>query len=149
MRHLTATLVVLTAAAPGCGGDDNPHDGAAALCVDTINMYRATLDLEPLTRWEDAEECSNDEAAQDAASGQAHGAFGQCDERAQNECPGWPGPPSEMIEDCLAAMWAEGPGEDFGAHGHYLNMSNTSFSQVACGFHRTDEGRIWAVQDFR
>lgn len=142
----------------GCGGDgsgggsgengDNPHDAAAQLCVDTINGYRASLGLAPYERWTDQEPCSNGEAESDAQSGTPHGAFGACGESAQNECPGWSGPPASMIEPCLAAMWAEGPGEDFGEHGHYINMSSSGYTRVACGFFVTGDGRVWAVQNF-
>src|SRR5438270_82706 len=72
-----------------------------------------------------------------------------CGESAQNECPGWPGPPDTLIKDCLAMMWAEGPGSDFHAHGHYINMSSTSYSSVSCGFYQTPAGDWWAAQDFR
>lgn len=129
----------------GGGGDDS----AEQLCVDTINDYRATLDLPPLERWTDAEDCSNQEAKSDSESGMPHGAFGQCGEFAQNECPGWPGPPEQLIVDCLALMWAEGPGEPFSEHGHYINMSSTQYTQVACGYYETPDGSWWAVQNFK
>ena len=127
------------------GGDGS----AAQLCVDTINQHRASIGLGPLERWADAEGCSDGEAASDAQTGQAHGAFGQCQEFAQNECPGWPGPAESMIAGCLQMMWDEGPGEDFEAHGHYINMSNTGYTKVACGFAATAEGSVWSVQNFR
>ncbi|MFO7563242.1 MAG: CAP domain-containing protein [Enhygromyxa sp.] len=139
----------------GDGGDeggqnlDNPHDDAASYCVEVINMYRASIGVAPLQRWVEAETCSNDEAADDAMTGQPHGAFGACGESAQNECPGWPGPPEQLLDGCLAQMWAEGPGEDFSQHGHYLNMSNANFTMVACGFHETASGSWWAVQNFK
>jgi uncharacterized protein YkwD len=126
----------------------DPDEGATQLCVDEINMYRATLGLPALARWTDAEACSDSEAQQDGQSGTPHGAFGQCGESAQNECPGWPGPPEAMIADCLALMWAEGPGEDFNMHGHYINMSNPAYTKVACGFAEVN-GEIWAVQNFQ
>ena len=126
----------------------DPDEAATQLCVDTINMYRATLSLPPLARWFDAEVCSDGEAASDGMIGTPHGAFGMCGEFAQNECPGWPGPPESMITDCLAQMWAEGPGDDFPTHGHYINMSNPSYTQVTCGFAEVN-GEIWAVQDFK
>ncbi len=131
------------------GDPGNPYDAAAEHCVAVINMYRATLDLAPLERWTDAEECSNGEAESDAMTNTPHGAFGTCGEWAQNECPGWPGPPEQLLDGCLAAMWAEGPGEDFQQHGHYINMSNPSYTRVACGFHQTGQGDYWAVQNFQ
>ncbi|WP_437607272.1 CAP domain-containing protein [Sorangium sp. So ce834] len=134
--------------AGGSGGKGDPT-GAAQLCVDTINQHRATLGLPPLARWTEAESCSDEESESDGNTGQAHGAFGACDERAQNECPGWNGPPESMIVPCLQVMWDEGPGEDFNKHGHYINMSNTAYTKVACGFHTFPDGSVWAVQNFR
>ena len=133
----------------GSGGDGSVDPGSAQLCVEIINDYRATLDLPPLDRWADAEACSDAEAADDAASGVPHGAFGMCGESAQNECPGWPGPPAQLLEGCLAQMWAEGPGEDFSLHGHFINMSSPDYTRVACGFFETNDGSWWAVQNFQ
>jgi hypothetical protein len=139
--------------AGGSGGDDsnpdNPQDAAAKVCLDTINGYRASLGLAAYTRWTEQETCSNDEAKSDSETGKAHGAFGDCGEHAQNECPGWNGPPEQMIPDCLALMWAEGPGDDFGTHGHYINMSNAGYTTVSCGFFVVDGGSVWAVQNFK
>jgi hypothetical protein len=136
----------------GGGGGDNDGSGSSSpeqLCVDTINMYRATLNLPPYARWSSAETCTAGQAQKDSASGTAHGAFGSCNESAQDECPGWPGPPSSMITNCLAQMWAEGPGPFDQGHGHYDNMSSSSYTQVACGFYVLPDGSVWAAQDFK
>jgi hypothetical protein len=140
-----------TTASSGAGassGSGTVND-AAQLCVDTINQYRATLGLPPYQRWADKEVCASDQATKDAASNTAHGAFGQCSESAQNECPDWPAPAESMITSCLAQMWAEGPGSDFPTHGHYINMSSSKYTKVACGFTTVKNGRLWAVQDFQ
>jgi hypothetical protein len=131
----------------GAGGATSSDD--RQYCVDKINEYRATLSLPPLARWADAEVCSDGEAKADSETGQAHSAFGKCGESAQNECPGWPGPVQSLLDGCLQVMWDEGPGEDFSKHGHYINMSSTSYTQVACGFFQTSQGGYWAVQNFR
>ena len=131
------------------GDPDDPFDQARQLCVDIINMYRGTLGLAPYQRWTDAEGCSDAEAAADGASGEPHGAFGMCGESAQNECPGWPSPAESSLPGCLEQMWAEGPGEDFLKHGHYLNMSSEQYSEVACGFADAGGGDMWMVQNFR
>jgi hypothetical protein len=120
-----------------------PPTGAAADCVDAINAYRATLGLAPYARWTQEESCADGQALSDSKTGKAHGAFTQCGEHAQDECPGWPGPSDAMIPKCLAAMWAEGPGG-----GHYENMRG-KYTQVACGFATLPNGSVWAVQDFR
>jgi hypothetical protein len=132
-------------AGPGSGSTGSGSSGGPAqLCVDLINQYRATLGLTPYARWTEAEACADGEAQSDGETGQAHGAFPACGENAQNECPGWPGPPEEMIGGCLQMMWDEGPGG-----GHYDTMSSTNYTEVACGFHTFSDGSVWAVQDFR
>lgn len=130
------------------GNPADPYEAARQLCVDTINMYRGTLGLPPYARWTDAEMCSDGEAASDGQSGTPHGAFGTCGEFAQNECPGWPAPAEQSLPNCLAQMWAEGPGEDFNLHGHYINMSSEMYTMVSCGFAEGPDG-LWMVQNFK
>ena len=134
--------------ASSSSGSGGPQDALAQLCVDTINMHRASIGLSPYGRWSAGEMCASDQCKSDSQSGQAHGAFGQCGESAQNECPGWPGPPESMIQNCLQMMWNEGPGQDFQKHGHYINMSSTQYNEVACGFYQTPNGSWWAIQNF-
>lgn len=117
-------------------------------CVDEINRYRATEGLEPLERWEDQEDCVSQQAKSDAAVGTSHSSFKECDERAQNECPGYRSVDG-IISTCLKMMWEEGPGEPFSEHGHYINMSSTNYSKVACSYYETDDGKIWSIQNFR
>lgn len=157
-------LLALSAAAIVCSscGDDPPAGGAAPggassgdppettgttaheICVETINAYRKRDGLPPLERWTSGEACADGEAESDAETNRPHGAFPACKELAQNECPGMPGPPEKMIVRCLAAMWAQGPGE-----AHHDLMATTRFTQVACGFYTTDRGAVWSVQNFR
>lgn len=139
--------MILSVPLAGCGGDE--FSQAREDCVDTINNYRATLKLPAYTRWDAEESCADGQAGKDAAADTPHSAFGACGELAQNECPGWPGPPDTMITECLAEMWAEGPGTDFSTHGHYINMTSTSYTMVACGFSVQSDGSVWAAQDFR
>jgi hypothetical protein len=54
-----------------------------------------------------------------------------------------------MIGGCLQMMWNEGPGDFNGGHGHYINMSSTQYTRVACGFHVLADGSVWATQDFQ
>lgn len=136
----------------GSGVDTSTGDPVAdarVVCLDEINKYRATLSLPPYAGWSAINSCVDGEAKKDSESGVAHSAFGSCGESAQNECPGWPGPPDSMIKGCLAEMWAEGPGSDFSTHGHYINMSSTSYSAVSCGFYQTPSGSWWGAQDFQ
>jgi hypothetical protein len=127
----------------GCG---EAHDASSDSCVQHINSLRASVGLGPLARWNSAESCVDAEAESDSETGKAHGTFGQCQESAQNECPGWSSMsgPSGIVPGCLDMMWSEGPGG-----GHYDNMTRAGYTMVACGFHQTSSGAIWAVQDFR
>ena len=125
----------------------DPLDALRARCVQRTNEFRARVSLAPLGRRADREACIDTEAQSDGQSGTAHGAFGRCQEGGQNECPGWAGPLEQVIDKCLAQMFAEGPGP-FAGHGHYLNMTDPKFSSVACGFSTAANGQIWLVQDF-
>lgn len=125
----------------------SPFEAARALCVQRTNEFRARVGVGPVTRRNDAEACGDAQARADAAASVAHGAFGQCRERAQNECPGWPGTPTDVIDRCLAMMFAEGPGAG-AAHGHYTNMTERQYRGVACGITTLPDGRLWVVQNF-
>lgn len=144
-------LAVLLAA--GCGSDDSdsggsdPYAAARQLCLETTNGYRAQTGAAPLTRATSQESCTDGEAESDFASGKPHGAFGSCKESAQNECPHWSGTPEEVVKNCLEMMFQEGPGEPYSDHGHYINMTNTSYKQVACGFY-VSGGSVQMVQNF-
>jgi hypothetical protein len=147
----STTAASTTAASTSAGattGSGGPAD-ASQMCVDSINKFRATLGLPPYARWDQEEMCAGDEAGKDAAANTAHSAFGSCGEWAQNECPGWPGPPESMIGGCMKMMWDEGPGDFNAGHGHYINMSSTQYTKVACGFHVLPDGSVWAAQDFQ
>jgi hypothetical protein len=73
---------------------------------------------------------------------------------AQNSCPGYASN-NQVISLCLQQMWDEGPppvdpceGECFQEYGHFINMTSTSSTKVACGFFTTSAGKVWAVQNF-
>jgi len=118
-------------------------------CVDTVNQYRQSQRLPPVGRWLMAEGCTSAEARDSAASGQPHGAFGRCGELAQNVCPAWSGTADQVTGPCIQSMWNEGPGGDFATHGHYLNLTSTRFTRVACGYFTTPQGSTWAVLNFQ
>ena len=132
--------------APASTGD------AYADCVTRINQLRWECQcLPPLQRWNDAEACANQHSEYDSTR-QAHSGFSGniCSPggSAQNECPGRRST-EHVINGCLQAMWDEGPGEPYSAHGHYINMTNPSYTMVACGFYETSNGDFWAVQNFQ
>jgi hypothetical protein len=110
--------------------------------VDRVNEYRATVGLGPLEHWEEKDACTGEQACSDAESGQAHGAFLACGERAQNECPNYRSTDG-ILATCLPSMWAEGPGG-----GHYENMTSTAYSQMSVGLCTGSSGRIWCVMNF-
>jgi len=121
-------------------------------CVTRINQLRWECQcLPPLQRWSDAERCADQHSEYDSTRS-PHSGFRDdiCSPRgwAQNECPGWSST-QQVISGCLQAMWDEGPGEPYSAHGHYINMTNPSYSMVACGFYETPDGRFWSVQNFQ
>lgn len=143
----------LSAPIGGCQPTPVPDTGDPyADCVARINQFRFDCQcLGPLERWTDGEACADQHAQYDSEQATAHAGFidNICDPRgsAQNECPGW-GSESQVISSCLQMMWDEGPGEPYSEHGHYINMSNTSYNRVACGFYTTPGGSVWAVQNF-
>jgi hypothetical protein len=163
----------VTGGTPGTGGtggspcDEGPLDAPIANCrpaplpsigdpredcVRRINQLRwACQCLPPLQRWTEGESCADQHAEYDSTRS-PHAGFsgGICSPGgwAQNECPGW-GSIEAIISGCLQAMWDEGPGEPYSQHGHYINMTNPSYSMVACGFHETPGGQVWAVQNFQ
>jgi Cysteine-rich secretory protein family len=140
----TATPTPAPAAPPPATA---PLEAARQLCVQRTNEYRARVGAAPVARRADAEACGDAQARADGTSRTAHGSFGQCRERAQNECPGWRGSASEVVDGCLAMMFAEGPGAG-PAHGHYTNMTDGKYRGVACGFAQAADGGLWVVQNF-
>lgn len=117
----------------GPAGDAGPDQFAEVrqICVDTINMYRATLSLPPLARGNAAQEACSDEGAKydgDLNRGKpANQVVGHESTRnrspacakvgfgAQDACPNWGvgartgnATLADAIKRCLAQMWAEG-----------------------------------------
>ena len=112
-----------------------------------MNDYRARVGVGPMSQRTDKESCADNQARSDARSRTAHGAFGQCRESAQNECPAWSGSLDVVVERCLAMMFAEGPGSG-PEHGHYVNMTDREYRSAACGIFSGSDGEIWMVHDF-
>ena len=157
------------------GLSDAELDMLRQTCVDEINMYRAMLGLTPLMRATPEQEMCSDQGAQmDGDSGVAHGSAkaGLCRSvglGAEDTCPGWQiggfsgnATVEDALKGCLAAMWDEGPPpagttvdqciQDssgcFQQHGHYINMSSSTSSIVACSFYKMMNGAEWMNQDF-
>jgi Cysteine-rich secretory protein family len=77
---------------------------------------------------------------------------------AQDECPGYPNN-AYVVSACLQQMWNEGPPPEsvqacendsscFEMHGHFINMTSTQSTKVACGFYTTSSGTVWSTQNF-
>lgn len=143
----------LGAPIPNCAPSPLPTTGDPAQdCVDRINQLRWECQcLPPLQRWTEGESCAEEHSEYDSTRS-AHAGFRDniCSPGgwAQNECPGW-NSEQHIITGCLQAMWDEGPGEPYIEHGHYINMTNPSYSMVACGFYETPGGDVWSVQNFQ
>lgn len=137
---------------PNCAPLPAPDTGNLKQdCVSRINQLRGQCQcLPPLARWTGGEACADQHAEYDSTHGAHAGTIaGICSPGgwAQNECPGW-GSNSAVITNCLQMMWNEGPGEPYSEHGHYINMTNPSYTKVACGFYTTGSGTVWSVQNF-
>nr|MDQ2643432.1 CAP domain-containing protein [Myxococcota bacterium] len=127
-------------------------------CVDRINQFRTQCAcLPPLARRMDGEACADQMAEYDAEMNMAHAGYNDkiCQPAgAQNSCPGYSSN-NQIISLCLQQMWDEGPppmspceGSCFQKYGHFINMTSTSTTKVACGFFTTSSGKVWAVQNF-
>jgi hypothetical protein len=144
----------------GCQLSPPPSTGDAHQdCVDRINQFRMQCAcLTPLARWTEGEACADMMSEYDSTQPTAHAGFRAriCmpGGSSQNECPGWRSE-SQIIDRCLQSMWNEGPppmqpceGDCFQEYGHFINMSSTRSTKVACGFFTTPDGEIWSVQNF-
>ncbi|SHG82941.1 Cysteine-rich secretory protein family protein [Fibrobacter sp. UWH9] len=126
-------------------------------CLDVINKYRATEGLTSLVLAPEAKQtCVEEQAAADLKANSAHGHFGDCGEFAQNSGPNislsWMGTEEKIVDYYLEMMWNEkklvesgqrdpNKSEDYSYIGHYLNMSSTKYSSVACGIAKSSDGK--------
>jgi hypothetical protein len=127
-------------------------------CVDRINQFRTECACLPaLARWKDGEACADQMSQYDSEKNTAHAGFQAkiCSGgSAQDECPAYSSN-DQVISRCLQQMWNEGPppqatctGACFQMYGHFINMSSTTSTKVACGFYTMPTGKIWAAQNF-
>ncbi len=127
-------------------------------CVDRINQFLTQCACLPaLERRTDGEACADQMAKYDADQDEAHAGITAniCQPGgSQNSCPGYSSD-KQVIGLCLQQMWDEGPpptanctGDCYHEHGHFINMTDDSVTQVACGFYTTASGKVWAVQNF-
>ena len=145
---------------PASSASDNAFfdEGWREGCLAKINEYRATENLEPLVlASEEKQACADKQAADDLAENKAHGHMQDCGEFAQNSGPNfntsWRKSASAVTDAYLKMMWedekelvvtgARDPekSEDYPYIGHYINMSNTSYTKVACGIALDADGK--------
>lgn len=135
------------------------------ICLDIVNEYRATENLEPLSMAsEEKQACVEKQSADDLASGAAHGHFGNCGEGAQNS-----GPNVRIVagktydyyaQMYLKMMWEDEKAlvtsgkasldndADYSKIGHYKNMKG-NYKTLACGFAESSDGKTgWLNIDF-
>ncbi|MCQ2092985.1 MAG: CAP domain-containing protein [Fibrobacter sp.] len=169
MFSITAAVAVsLTFSACGDDSSSGASDEATSwrnYCLDVINKYRATENLKPLTLAPETKQtCADKEAAADLKSNKAHGHFGDCGEFAQNSGPNinlsWIKTEKEIVDTYLEMMWDEkklvesgernpSKSEDYSYIGHYLNMSSTKYTTVACGIAKnSDRTKGWFNVNF-
>lgn len=142
-----------------CKLDPPPSTGDLAQdCVDRINQFLTQCACLPaLKRRKDGEACANEMAKYDADHNMSHAGIQAkiCEPGgSQNSCPGYSSN-SKVIGLCMQQMWDEGPpptanctGDCYEMYGHFINMTDDSVTQVACGFYTTSSGKVWAVQNF-
>lgn len=148
---------------------DDGFSEARTACINEINRLRAMQSLSPYAIVNDPtiNACVDMQATSDETNGTPHGAWmaaegSACDGNGQDECEGY-GVDASGIVSCLDAMWDEQNKPecsgcvgcmqfggacancDFSSCGHYVNMSSTFFTKVACGF--SAKGG-WAAQNF-
>jgi hypothetical protein len=153
----------------------NDLESVRQCCVYTINNYRATVNAALLKRaTPEQEACSDAGAKKDGDANAAHGSAGSCVRvgtglrGGQDACPnwqiGWSGATlGDLLTNCLKAMWDEKTKFDasgktraacqqdsscFANYGHYLNMSDTGYTTVSCGFYQVKTNTWWMNQDF-
>jgi hypothetical protein len=158
------SAICATALFTGCSDDSSSGTPVTAgmdeagwreQCLEIINEYRATENLEPVALAdEEKQKCADEQAAADLKSNKAHGHFGDCGEWAQNS-----GPNASMANGRKAAdvakyyldmMWGEkklvesgerdlDKDEDYPYIGHYKNMRG-DYTKVACGIAVSEDG---------
>ena len=120
------------------GSGQVPHEE----CVNLINERRATLPVPAYERWTAAESCSDDQVAEEMASGTPNSLFGQCGEANTTTCMMSADSMVAALPDCLDMMWSEGPGGT-----DYDLLTGVAYTMVACGFH-SEAGEVWVKLNF-
>ena len=142
----------------GGGGmiDAPANQSALQFCVSETNRYRAMNGKPALTESAQLEAYAATGAMYDFTNG-PHAHFSATSGGgiafAENECPvqgNWMIQPGQSMNDvvgnCVAAFYAEGPGSDYSTHGHYINMMGP-YGTLGCGIYQMGTG-VTIVQDY-
>lgn len=125
-------------------------------CVDRVNKLRALENLSPLVREQDGEDSSDKDAYQNYATKTPHSSFSG---DAQNEC-GLYSAISLILDDCIEkqmyyaekSCYVKNSSSCYADKacqcGHYLNITNKSFTKIACGLYEAPDGKFKAVLNF-
>ncbi|HEX4453015.1 MAG TPA: CAP domain-containing protein [Kofleriaceae bacterium] len=144
----------------GGGGGGSGSNAALVECVTQTNAYRAMNGKSALTESSALETYAATGAMYDYNAGSAHDHFGMTQGGgiafAENECPGFDGwniakaggDMTSLMDMCLQAFYDEGPGSDYSAHGHYINMMG-AYGTLGCGIYEdSSNGNVTITQDY-
>jgi hypothetical protein len=131
---------------------DDPSTIAAAtrLCVDQVNLLRASVGDPPLGRSDTIDAFSTEAARVDGEAHEAHKYFletngGHGIATAENVIPWWKvsdwGSVDNVVRKGVSQMWAEGP-----SGYHYVNMRG-GYTQMGCGI-AVINGEVTVSQNF-
>lgn len=133
------------AGSPSAGPDEFVQ--ARKQCAEKLNAYRAQVAVAPLTQWPARETCADIQVKTDAKNNFPQGMKGMCSEKGRVECTGYPGTVEEVMTNCFAKLWAQGPGTTLD-HVDYNTMASPDFTRVSCGFYPNGDGSVWVLANF-
>jgi len=125
-------------------------------CVDRINKLRALENLPALMRDQGSEGCSDDDARINYEKKIPHASV--CGQ-AQNECSTYPST-TGILDTCIQQQmyynektcYSKNPSGCYGNAacecGHYVNMTDKSYTKVACGLYETPSGELKSTLNF-
>ncbi len=152
--------VSIKASIPGVGWDGEVNAQPCASfyqdCVDRVNNLRALENLSPLVRDQGNEESADNDARANYEANIPHSSVSS---DAQNECPTYPNT-SLILDDCIEKQmyyaeklcYEKNPDSCYLDKtcqcGHYVNITDNSFTKLACGLYETPNGKFKAILNF-
>lgn len=152
--------ISIKASIPGVGWDGEviaqPCVSFYQDCVDRVNKLRALENLNPLVRDQGNEDSADNDARINYVTNIPHSSVSG---DAQNECLTYSNT-SLILDECIEKQmyyaeklcYEKNPGGCYMNNtcqcGHYVNITGNSFSELACGFYETPDGKFKAVLNF-